>query len=120
MIQHYNKRLIIFLVIGLVIAGILLLCIRIYSDWSYNDDLKSLSNNNVPHHFFCKDAVNDGGTQIYYGVGYTVIVWHRIDDSYDEKKGTRYICGWEVHRGINFEFKPPDINQINDFHYEYI
>lgn len=42
-----------------------------------------------------KDVMNDGGTTIYYGVGYQLIDWKIIDG--DETATLKYKVGKEIH-----------------------
>lgn len=33
---------------------------------------------------FHTDSINDGGTKVYYGLGYQIIVWNQLSDDGNE------------------------------------
>lgn len=41
------------------------------------------------------DVLNDGGTKIYYGIGYQLIDWKKIDST--DIKNINYLVGKECH-----------------------
>ena len=55
------------------------------------------------------DVLNDGGTKIYYGIGYQLIDWKKIDST-DIKK-INYLVGKEYHF-LTQQIDPKDGPQI--------
>lgn len=61
---------------------------------TYSVDSKMVSASKDPiFSIRSKPAIKDGGSAIYYGFGYQVIRWHKI-----EQNTGRRLLGYEIHR----------------------
>ena len=59
---------------------------------SYMWDNRRINDGQKPIFIFHIDSMNDGGTNIYYGLGYQIIDWNTISDD-----GTHISSGVESH-----------------------
>jgi len=59
---------------------------------SYTWDNSRVKDGQKPIFIFHIDSMNDGGTNIYYGLGYQIIDWNTISDD-----GTHILSGIETH-----------------------
>ena len=75
------------LIIAIIIILLLFFCL---SAFSYSYDTKRAESGKTPVFILHKDALNDGGTTVYYGFGYQIVAWHQI-------KGDGYYTGTESH-----------------------
>lgn len=58
-------------------------------------DVCRFSKGKPPIFIVKSDVLNDGGTKIYYGIGYQMIEWKKIDDT--ELQKVQYLIGREFH-----------------------
>lgn len=58
-------------------------------------DIYRFTNDREPLFIIKKEYVNDGGTTVYYGVGYQLISWKVIDDR--DIVDITYLSGKEYH-----------------------
>lgn len=79
-----------------------------FSVLTYNANIKRLNNGEEPSFIFRTDDMLDGGSKIYYGLGFHVIKWHSFientaldinDFGEHAEKNAVYVCGWDIGRG---------------------
>ncbi len=58
-------------------------------------DIIRFKNGNKPIFIVNEQHLNDGGTVVYYGIGYQLIEWKQMDDSVISDIG--YLTGRECH-----------------------
>ena len=87
------KKLIIIL-----ISIFLLLGFVVFS--TYFVDLMRISAGKEPLFAICTTEMNDGGSKVYYGLGYQIIMWKRLTDEPDILN-----VGYEIH--LLFQFVDP-------------
>lgn len=80
---------------------------------TYSIDSKRVSESRKPIFVVISlPLIKDGGSAIYYGIGYQVIKWHKIGTNLDER-----FIGLEIHRipfFKSYEDGPdPDINYVD-------
>ena len=59
------------------------------------------ANNGQRPLFAIAQHCDDGGTAVYYGLGYQIIFWHRMAED------SGYMVGTEIHYGCNFNSGEP-------------
>lgn len=61
---------------------------------TYSVDYKRVSESQSPIFAIrAIPAIKDGGSAIYYAIGYQVIKWHRVEESTNKR-----LIGYEIHR----------------------
>ena len=90
------KKIIIVSLISVIIFSILI-CVSLVT---YNIDKRRVFNDETPKFIISKNGMNDGGTGIYYGLGYQIIKWKCMHGNYgenfDDDEGYYYV-GIECH-----------------------
>lgn len=83
----------------LMVLGILLCLIIVVHQFTYTIDKNAINNGYNPKFIIKYDTCKDGGTTVYYGLGYQIISWHAAyakNENNLEKHG--YLIGVEIHR----------------------
>ena len=76
---------------------------------TYLIDSYRIDNNYKPIFIVHKDQLNDGGTTVYYGIGYQLITWKMLNpDMKSSMSGMYYLVGIEKHYigGFNINLEP--------------
>lgn len=100
-----------------------------FSVLTYNVNIQRLNNGEAPLFIFHTNAVNDGGTVIYSGVGYHIVKWKSfIENTPLEKNDFKeiaemdivYVCGWDIGFGRSWNTiqSGPSPEHTIDFHFE--
>ena len=87
-----------FKIILLIFLSLLFLFLALLSVFliTYNIDKQRATNNQEPMFILNKTALNDGGTQFYFGIGYQIIKWKIMAD-----EPGWYYMGTEYHTLFN-------------------
>lgn len=84
----------------ILIYLIILFCLAItFHQVTYTLDKNAINNGDKPKFIIKSVSYKDGGTTIYYGLGYQIISWHKLEDREEnnlDKQG--FLVGTEVHR----------------------
>lgn len=87
----------------LIILGAVIIVLTVLAAATYAFDCAMIKQGNEPMFAKRVDAVNDGGTQIYCGLGYHIVKWHSFPGNvgFDELSDDKYVCGWDIRRGYD-------------------
>lgn len=86
----------------IIIFGAAVIALTAISAATYAFDCFMIKQGNEPMFARAVNAVNDGGTLIYCGLGYHIIKWHSLPENvgYDTSAG-KYVCGWDIRRSYD-------------------
>ena len=99
------------LIISLAVIASVCALMTGFSVLTYNINVYRLNKGEAPVFVYRTNSVNDGGTEIYRGLGYHVIAWHSLientsleRDSFGEPADMDavYVCGWDIRRGSDW------------------
>lgn len=87
---------------AVMILGAAVIALTAISAATYAFDCAMIKQGNEPMFARAVNAVNDGGTLIYCGLGYHIVKWHSIPENvgYD-LAADKYVCGWDIRRGYD-------------------
>lgn len=144
-----KKKVIIPLIIAIAAIAVIIVgsvvFYNIFSTTTYNINVARLNNNEHPLYVRHINGVNDGGTQIYRGLGYHIIEWSSFFENadlkdediekalensnlsreeYEELAGTKrvYVCGWDIAWGYDdwsTVKNGPDSEHTVNLHFEF-
>ncbi len=79
------------LILLCIVFGLLLLlgCAAV---GAYHVDTSRVEGGEPPLFSICTTTLNDGGSKVYYGIGYQIIVWNQMTSG-----PNRYKTGYESH-----------------------
>lgn len=74
----------------LIIILAIMFVMAMFSICTYHYDKTMATNGNEPKFVIHTVTINDGGSKVYYGLGYQIIMWNQLtsDDSQIKLKGT--------------------------------
>ena len=87
----------------LIILGAVIIALTVFAAAAYAFDCAMIKQGNEPMFARNVNAVNDGGTLIYCGLGYHIVKWHSFPENVGmgELSHDSYVCGWDIRRGYD-------------------
>lgn len=122
-----SKKVLLISLIAVVSAAILIAGVAFIS---YNVNMQRLNAGKAPVLVFRTNGINDGGSEIYNGLGFHIVKWHsfientgleKSDYNVPDGKDTVYVCGWDIKFGYSFDEtlkNGPDPETTLDFRLE--